>query len=53
MQGLNCIRKQVEKSEILHKNNIDLLAVQESCLNFQFQVIHGLGSLEVKNHVKI
>ena len=30
MQGLNCTRKQVEISEILHKNNIDLLAVQES-----------------------
>ena len=27
VQGLNCIRKQVE---ILHKNNDDLLAVQES-----------------------
>ena len=25
VQGLNCTRKQVEISEILHKNNIDLL----------------------------
>ena len=30
VQGLNCTHKQVEISEILHKNNIDLLAVQES-----------------------
>ena len=30
MQGLSCTRKQVEISEILHKNNIDLLAIQES-----------------------
>ena len=30
VQGLNCTRKQVEIGEILHKNNIDLLAVQES-----------------------
>ena len=30
VQGLNCTRKQVEIGEILHKNSIDLLAVQES-----------------------
>ena len=29
MEG-HCTHKQVEISEILHKNNIDLLAVQES-----------------------
>ena len=60
VQGLNFTRKQVEISGILHKNNIDLLAVQESWEvtgKSKFSVPgytwFGKPRLDVKNHVKI
>ena len=59
VQGLNCTCKQVEIGEILHKNNIDLLAVQESWEVIGKSKFSVPGytwfwkNLEVKNHVKI
>ena len=56
VQGLNSTRKQLELSEILVKNSIDILAVQESwgigdkpSLALEFQAIYGLESLDVKS----
>ena len=58
VQGLNCTCKQVENSQILYKNHIDILAVQERWevtgkTTFSVQVIYGLESLEVKIDVII
>ena len=54
IQGLNSARKQLELSEILEKNSIDILAIQESWefLNkscFRVPVYLCLESLDVKS----